>query len=177
MSDIKRNKDFWKAYQQYYPLIYSTLVAKLSNKDDAEDICQEVFIRFYKHIYTIEDYRKWLYKAMTFEITNYYNKKSNVKRNDIDIDSIPNDSRLSVKGEFDETRLIVEEAIENMSNFKNEKEKILFDLVAIHNYSYKKAASYLGLTKWQVQYTYNKIEKRLLKYLKEKGIKELKDIL
>ena len=64
-----------------------------------------------------------------------------------------------------------------MSNYKNEKEKILFDLIAVSNYTYEKAAKLLGLTKWQVQYKYSRIEKRILQYLKQKGVTEVNDLL
>ncbi len=153
------------------------MICKINSREDAEDICQEVFIRFYNNMDSVIDNRKWLYKAMTFEITNYYNRKANMKRNDVDIDSVVNEATLGITDKTTETRMIIEEAINNMENFKNEKEKVLFDLIAIHNYTYKKAAATIGMTKWQVQYTYSKLEKKILAYLKNKGIKELNDIL
>ena len=47
-------KDYRNAYSEYYPLIYSILYTKTGNTHDAEDICQEVFIKFLKNFDSID---------------------------------------------------------------------------------------------------------------------------
>ena len=167
---MKKNKDFFKAYRDYYPLVFRILTYKVVSEEDAEDICQEVFIQFYKNFDEIINKKNWLMKALNFEITNYYRKKGNKKVDKVDIDGFADNIELSYEEKFNEERLIIKEAIENPDNFEDESEKVLFDLIAIYNYTYKDAAKYLDLSKSQVRYKYLQIEKRIAEYLKLKGI-------
>ena len=64
-----------------------------------------------------------------------------------------------------------------MDNYKNEKEKILFDLVAIHNFTYKEAGKLLGLRASKIRYVYNKTVKKILDDLKDKGIKDIENLI
>ena len=130
MTKRPNEKEFRDAYSNYYPLVYSVLYSKLSRKDDAEDICQEVFIRFLNKFPEIENHRQWLMTAIRFEITNYYNKKATAKLDGTDIQEIENDLNFAFENGMKDARIIVEEAINNDENYKNEKERLIFDLVA-----------------------------------------------
>ncbi|MCU0847012.1 MAG: RNA polymerase sigma factor [Spirochaetes bacterium] len=169
-----KKRDFAEAYNDYYPLIFSAVFSKVSRVEDAEDICQEIFIKFYEKIDTIENHRKWLYGAMKFELLTYYRKK----HPDVeDVEEMLQDASLSYVNGFKDIRIILTEAIENMDNFEDESDKILFDLVAIFNFTYEEAAGQLGFSVRQVRYKYNKIAGRLVSYLGKKGIKSLEDLL
>jgi DNA-directed RNA polymerase specialized sigma24 family protein len=67
--------------------------------------------------------------------------------------------------------------LEHTENYKDEKDRIIFDLIAISNYTYEEAGKYLGMAKYQVRYRYNAISKRILLYLQKKGINSLEDLL
>ena len=64
-----------------------------------------------------------------------------------------------------------------MDNFKNNSEKILYDLIAILNYSFSETARKMNLTKRQVQYKYHNITRRILHNFKKKGIASIEDLL
>ena len=177
MTERLDEKKFREAYSNYYPLVYSVLYSKLSRKQDAEDICQEVFIRFLNKFSEVENHRQWLMTAIRFEITNYYNKKATARQDEADIDEIENDLNFAFQNGMKDIRIIIEEAINNDDNYKDEKERLIIDLVAVHNFSYRKAAQQLGITRWQAEYIYNKVEKKILAFLKRKGIKEIGDLL
>lgn len=168
-----KNREFAELYNDYYPLIFGTIYTKVGDADETEDICQELFIKFYEKLETIENKRQWLYGAVRYQMMSYYrNKKSN-----IDIDKVFDDIALSFVNGFKDTRIIINDAIENMDNFKDEREKVLFNLIAIHRFSYREAGSQLGLSIKQVRYKYEKIVKRLKSYLADKGIKSLEDLI
>jgi len=72
---------------------------------------------------------------------------------------------------------VITEAIENSGNYQSEKEKALFELIAVHNFTYEAAGKQLGLNKRQVRYRYNRILERITAYLKTKGINSLEELL
>jgi RNA polymerase sigma factor (sigma-70 family) len=170
----KRTRIFTEVYSDYYPLVYSIVYSKVGNVDDVKDICQEVFIRLYNKFEDVENPRKWLLATLRYVVLEYYRKKD---YKEFDVNEVPNASSLSFINGFRDTRILIEDALEDMKNFKNEKEKILFDLIAIYNYTYRETGEYLGLTERQVRYKYGLIVKRLVQYFKKKGIKNLEDLL
>lgn len=67
-----------KIYEQFRkPLLYFIL-KNVSNKNIAEDLLHEVFIKAYKNIDSLEEEEKiqsWLYKIASNTITDYFRKK------------------------------------------------------------------------------------------------------
>lgn len=150
---------------------------KTGNREDAEDIAQEVFIRLNNKFTEVNDIRSWLFTALRFEITNYYNKKANAKKDTVDIDTIRDTAIVSVETETRETQIIIADILADENNYASEQERILFELVSIYSFTFKDAASFLGMTRWQVEYRFKKIELKILHRLREKGIMEAGDIL
>ncbi len=177
MLEARKEREFRKSYALYYPVVLSFLVSKVGDMEDAEDICQEVFIRFYNHYADIREKKNWLFTAARFEITNYFNKKATARIDTTDIDSLDNDQRFASEDRYREDRIIIRDIIDDPASFRDEKEKLLFDLVAVYGFSYKEAGRYLDMTRWQVEYKYRSVEKRIAALLKEKGIKEASDLL
>ena len=52
----------------------------LENMEDAEDICHEIFVSYYRKFDEVRDARSWLFGAMKFCISNYYRKKAGADR-------------------------------------------------------------------------------------------------
>ncbi len=172
LSD-KKNETFTESYNNYYPLIYSVIYGKVNDADSAEDICQEVFMRLYHKIDEVLDHRKWLYGAMRLVILEHFRKK----KDDVDIDEIFDDKNLAYVNGFRDTRILIQEALDDMGNFDNEEDKILFHLIAVNNYSYKEAGEQLGMSERQARYRYNLTVDRLEKYFKNKGFNSIEDLL
>ncbi len=172
-----KDREFMKCYAENYPVVLGFLISKVGSIDDAEDICQEVFIRLYGNIENVREKRSWLFTAARFEITNYFNKKGTARSDAENIDDYHDDPVLAEEDNFAENRIIIREVIEDESNFSDEKEKVLFDMITIYRFSYKEAGKYLDMTRWQAEYKYRQIEKRILSKLNEKGIKELGNLI
>lgn len=172
---MKRQKgnvdEFTRAYMEYYPLILSATLTKVSNSDDARDICQEVFAIFYDKFDTIENKRAWLYGALKNVVYRYYNKKDT----SVDIDEVFDDIGLSFTNGFRDTRILIREAMDN--NDVTEEERVILDLIATRSFSYENVARILGLTRRQVEYKYSQVVKGILDYLKKKGIKDIAELL
>lgn len=166
-------RDFIEAYNDYYPLIYSVVYSKVMSVEDAKDISQDVFMRFFEKQDEVENPRKWLLGTLRNVVFEHYRKK----KDSVDVDELFEDISMSFVNGFRDTRLLIAQALEDMNNYKDERERILFELVAVNNFTYKEAGAELGLTERQVRYKYGNIVSRLLQYFERKGIKSLEELL
>jgi RNA polymerase sigma-70 factor (ECF subfamily) len=169
-----KNKKFAEAYNDLYPVVFSAVYSKVGSIDDAEDLCQDLFIKFYNKLDEIENHRKWLYGALKLEVMAFYRKK---KPGAVDIDEVFNDVGLTFVNGFRDSRIMIQDAIENMDNYKDDTDRALFDLVAVRNFSYDEAGAQLGLSRRQVRYRYGLIVDRLVDYFRKRGINSLGDLL
>ncbi len=157
-----------------YPLVYNSVYTRINNVDDVQDICQEVFIRLYDKYEEVDNPRKWLLGTMRYVVLEFYRRKGN---KDITINEVFNDMSMTFVNGFRDSRLIIEEAMENMEIFEDEKGRTLFYLIAINNHSYRETGKLLGLPVHKVRYRYEQIVNRIIDHLKKKGIKSLDDLL
>ncbi len=162
---------FTQAYMEYYPLILGSLLARVGNPEEARDICQEVFIIFLEKFETIENKRAWLYGTLKNVVYRHYAKK----RPDVDIDEVFNDEGLAFVNGARDARIMIAEAIEQVEC--SEEDRVLLDCIAIHDYSYASVAEILGLSRRQVEYRYGQLAKGILDHLRNKGIKDLAELL
>ena len=169
----KKRDRFTEEHNKYYPVVYNAVYTKVNSIDDAEDICQEIFLKFFEKLDEIENYRKWLYGALRLAVFEFYRKR----RGDVDIDEVFDDVGLTFVNGFRDARIIISEAIENMKIFEGDEDKVLFDLIAVHNYSYNETARQLHLTKRKVEYRYRRIVDSIIDYLQKKGLTNIEDLL
>ncbi len=172
----KKTIEFTNIYNDYYTLIFGKIYSKLRNVDESEDLCHDLFTLLYKKYSEVRNPRAWLMGAMNYMILEYYKKRD--KRDTC----VFNADTYEEKREFDpdkyDTSLIIEEAIEETGNYKDDKDKIIFELIAIYNYTYKEVAKHLGIQTYKVRYSYTMSVKRIEEFLKKKmGIKNLDELL
>lgn len=165
---------FSAVYSDYFAIIYSVIFSKINNADETADICQEVFLRLYERFEEVEQPRKWLYGAVRLVLIEHYRKKQG---NDVNVEDLLNDVSMGYVNGFRDTRIIIGQALDDMNNYEDETDRIVFELIAIYNFTHKEAAVQTGLTLHKIRYKYQKVSERLLQYFKEKGIKGLEDLL
>ena len=170
----KKIRNYSKDFADFYPIIFSTVYGKINNKDEAEDICQEVFMVYFEKYNEVQKPRAWLIGTMFNVIKKYYNRKG---KTDQDIEDLLDDTKMSFINGFKDIRIMVQEAMTDLRNFDNEQDKALFELIAIHNVSYRKAAKIMGFTFEQVRYRYKQSTAKLTQYFKNRGIENLEDLL
>ena len=167
-------KKFTDIYSDYYPAVYNGIYSKIRNKDLSGDLAQEVFTRFYEKMDEVENPRKWLMGTLRYVLLEHYKKNSVVK---IDIDEIFYDANIQYVNGFRDTRIILQEAFEASENYKDDRDRIIYELIAIKNYTHEEVARLMGLTKRQIGYRYKTIVDRIVDYLKNKGVKNLEELL
>ena len=173
----KKEREFRRSYSDYYAAVLGALYRRVGNMEDAEDICHELFVSYYHKFDEVRDPRSWLFGAMKFSISNYYRKKSGEDRAHVDIDNMEDDINLAFENGARDMRIIINEAIGNDGNYRDEKDRLLFDLIAINGYTYDEAARQLGLTRRQAFYRYQQVTRRIVDYLGRRGISRIEDLL
>ncbi len=171
---MSKKDRFVELYDLYYETVLNSIWTKISSKDDALDICQEVFISFFNKMDEVQNPRAYLLGAVKNKIADYYRKK---KGDDLDIEEYQNDVNLTFVNGMKDARILIQEILANNKIFETELEKNIFDMIAMYNYSYNQTADTFGLTKRKVEYFYKKTADRILYELKQLGIKHLEDIL
>lgn len=166
---------FTAYYSDYQSIVYGSIYAKIKNVSVCDDLTQEVFMRLYEKIDRVhpDKIRGWLYSTSKNVLLEYY-KQSKKTANNIDIDEINDNLAMSFVNSFKDTRLLVEGAIDTLSEGE---ERQIFELVAINNFSYNETSKLLGMSKRQIQYKYGLILKKFLSHLKASGINNLEDLL
>ena len=170
----KHTRNFTEMYSDFFPLVYGAVYSKLGNVDDAGDITQEVFARFYDRMGEVENPRRWLFNAMRYVVKEYYCARKGVE---ISIEEVFEDMGLVFVNGLREARLIIQEALEDMENFRGERERILFDLIAVNCFTFMETGRQLGMSGKGVRRRYRLIVRRLIEYLNRKGIRNLEDLL
>jgi len=169
-----KKRKFAEAYGDFYPVVFSTIYSKVNSIDDTEDICHDLFVRFYEKIDEIDNYRQWLLAALRLEVFAYYRRR---KPDLLDPESLFEDVSLSFVNGFRDTRLVIEEAIEKIEDAHGSRSLVLFELVAIKQFSFHEAGKHLGMTYRQVRYRYGEIMRWLQDYLEKKGVRHMEDLL
>jgi RNA polymerase sigma factor (sigma-70 family) len=170
---VKRKpvEEFSLAYMEYYPVVYSSVLSRIRSREDADDICQEIFIIFYDKFETIDNQRNWLYGTMKNVLYNHYRKKN---MNVASVDEF-DDVGLTFTNGFRDTRILISQAMEKV--VCTEDERTILEMVATYNYTYTHVAEALGMSRRQVEYRYGQVVKRIQEYFYQKGIKDMVQLL
>lgn len=177
MAFSAKEKKFREVYSDYYPLVYRMLYKKSKTIEDAEDICHEIFVALYNRFEEVENYKSWLYGAVNFSVSSYYKRKSTRTADSVDIDDAAGSPELQFENGARDLRIILNEAIENDNNYKDEKQRLIFEMVALNKFTYEHTAKQLGISKRQAEYGYRQAVNSIIDDLKKKGISNIEDLL
>lgn len=173
LSDPKITQ-FSEQYDTFYSLVFSIVLSKVSNYHDAEDICQEIFLRFYRKIEEVESPRKWLLGCMRIVVLDYYKEK---RHKDVDVDSLFDDMNMSYVNGFRDARITITQVLSEIYEEEGDRDSALFDLIAVHNFSVADAARHLGESYKKVRYRYSCVADKVKAKLKERGIGNIEELL
>lgn len=147
------------AYSQllddYQQKVFSTCISFVPNKEDAEDIAQEVFLEVFKSVANFKGDSKlstWIYRIATNKSLEFIRKKNTKKRfafmqtimgNEIPID------KTSYFTEFDHPGILLENKEKSATIFKAihtlpESQKVIFTLAKIDGKSYQEIVEITG---------------------------------
>jgi RNA polymerase sigma factor (sigma-70 family) len=173
---LVNKKSFTDIYNEFFPIVYSMIIIKISDHDVTHDLTQEVFLKLYDKFDILENHRRWLLSSVKYAVWNYLRTIRKEEKN-FNIDRVMEDTTMVFVNGMRETRIMIEEALDTLGFFGKEESRTLFDLVALHQYTYKETAEHLGMTERQVGYKYRNIVDKLMRHFKDKGVHGLEDLL
>ncbi len=166
---------FQQLLEMYQQKVFGTCLSFVPNKEDAEDIAQEVFLEVYKSIQKFKGNSKvstWIYKISTNKCLEFIRKKNTKKRfaflqsiagNEIPLDKTNFYTEFNHPGvllENKEKTEIIYKAIHTLS----ENQRIIFTLAKLDGKSYQEIVDITGKSLSSVE----SILFRAKKNLKEK---------
>jgi RNA polymerase sigma factor (sigma-70 family) len=173
-SPDSKTRAYTARYTEFYPLISSIVYSRIHDPETTHDLCQEIFLRYYTKFEEVENHRAWLIGTANFVVLEHYRKK---KGTTVDIDGMEEILEEIRPAGTGETRIMIEEALENPDNFGSEKNRVLFDLIAIHDFTFKEAGRNLGISEPQARYRFNAVAVKLVAYFRKKGIRGMEELL
>ena len=151
-QEIKDNKEaIEQLYNKYNRTIYAIAFSILKNKEDAEDVTQNVFMKISnleKEKFPNDKEATWIYTVTKNETIEYLRKQ----HNEIDIDDIYDIPNL--KNEIDE--IIDIDNFNTIIKCLDEKEKEIVSLKIISDFTFKEIAEILEIPIGTVQWKYYK---------------------
>lgn len=160
-------QDFEKIIEAYEKVLLYIAYYTVGNKEDAEDLCQETFIKLFKYIKSFlpkkGSLKNYLYKTL---VNLCYSHLTKAKRISIDPFQEENSS-TDLKIEKGEISIIINKLLKNLSP----RERIVFVLREIEDLEYNEIAKMLKLNEITVR-RHNSMARQKLKELIEKNYPE-----
>ncbi|MDP5105707.1 MAG: sigma-70 family RNA polymerase sigma factor, partial [Polaribacter sp.] len=157
IEELKAGKQ--AAYSQllddYQQKVFGTCISFVPNREDAEDIAQEVFLEVFKSISNFKGDSKlstWIYRIATNKSLEFIRKKNTKKRfafmQSIMGNEIPMD-KTSYFTEFDHPGILLENKEKSATIFKAihtlpESQRVIFTLAKIDGKSYQEIVEITG---------------------------------
>ena len=177
IENLKQGKQsaFSQLLDEFQQKVFSTCISFVPNKEDAEDIAQEVFLEVFKSISKFKGNAKlstWIYRIATNKCLEFIRKKNTKKRfafmqtilgNEIPIDKTSYFTELNHPGiqlENKEKSAIIFKAINTLP----ESQRVVFTLAKIDGKSYQEIVEITGKSLSSVE----SVMFRAKKALKEK---------
>lgn len=138
-------------YKEYYSLIYGIVFSILKNKENTEDVVQEIFVK----IYNLDRGKlpekgafSWIYTVSKNEAFNYLRKN----KKEVNIEDI-----YELREESNEIEEIIDiHTYNKIISGLNEKEKEIVSLKILSNFTFKKIGQMLQMPTATVQWRYYK---------------------
>lgn len=138
-------------YKEYYSLIYGIVFSILKNKENTEDVVQEIFIKIYnldKTKLPEKGTLSWIYTVSKNETFNYLRRK----KQEVNIDDI-----YELQEESSEIEEIIDiHTYNKIISGLTEKEKEIVSLKILSNLTFKKIGQMLQMPTATVQWKYYK---------------------
>lgn len=136
-------REYQKAlYEMYSAKMYALCLRYLSNKEDAEDMLQDTFIKIYdskKHFKNINNLNAWIRTVFVNNILSSFKKKKKIFTMDVENFS---EQEIFVF-DVDTNQFSTKELLQAVLSLKKE-ERIIFNMLEIEDFSYKEVEQITG---------------------------------
>lgn len=172
----KEKKQFEKAYEEYYIDVRNIALKIVKDMDDAEEITQETFTKYYENPdtynpeYTFKSFLMLSAKCRAISFLRQKARRSDIvseKKYDL-MDDVFADKNINKRIEQYDERQIIDEALKNLK----ESYRDAIVEVFIKRKPYKEAAEALNISETNLKVIVHRAKKKLKEDLEGKGFKE-----
>ena len=140
--------EFTQLWQEYGDRLRQFLLSRVKNRADADDLLQEILIKTYQHLYTVEKPEKllsWIFQIARNTLIDYYRKSgAKAAREDIWLKgAILTDEEPE---QYEQVRQELTECIRPFLNQLPDKYREALEAVDLQGLSQKELAKELGLS-------------------------------
>ena len=149
---------------KYQNQIYCFLIKLTSNKEDSEELLQDVFIRAYRYLYRFNskyNFSTWIYKIAVNAFRDYYKKKKKHEIVQIQIEEVFCDDVKSLEEEYEKKEVLREVLIAINTLKKGQKEALI--LKYIKGFNYREIGEVLKISSENAKVRVNRARKSLVK--------------
>jgi RNA polymerase sigma factor (sigma-70 family) len=168
-SMTDRESPFSAAYARNYQYVYKKLYRALGNDEDARDLTQELFLRYYEKMRAVGCPYRWLMGAARLELLMHGRNS----KHGFSIDDAFLRPTSAVHDTCRDARIIINEALNTLGG---QTDRLIIQLVARWGLSYAETARRLGLTRRQVRYRYARACRSIISFLSARGIQSAGDL-
>lgn len=167
---------FKELYMLYAKSMYNTAFRILKNKDEAEDVLQEAFIKAYNKINQFQfqaTFGAWLKKIVVNEALDHLRKSSKWIMQDIEHESIPEENEIDWDGISLKVE-IVKRAVSSLpTGFRT-----IVNLYLFEGYEHKEIAEILSIAESTSKSQFHRAKKKIKVYIEtyEKGNGQIRAI-
>ncbi len=158
---------FSQLVEQHKSLVFNTCMGFVHNKENAEDITQDVFVKMWTSIDRFKGDSKlstWLYRITVNQSINYV-KKNKVKNRFANIDDEKNSSEIKDKTNTNSEQKEHSKALKLALNLLPKRQKTAFVLSKYEDLSYKDISEIMELSISSVESLLHRAKKNLQKKL------------
>jgi RNA polymerase sigma-70 factor (ECF subfamily) len=145
--------------------IYRFFVVKTSNRETAEDLTQEVFLKAIDKIETFNEnlgsFSGWLWQIAKNTVKDYYRKKKTVFLSDFVLKNKENSDFLAGKNDGQSEQRMAE--ILDLVKDLNEEEQEVFSLHYLSDLSYREISNTLGKSESSLRVLVHRVNKKIRK--------------
>jgi RNA polymerase sigma-70 factor (ECF subfamily) len=161
MTDQERRRMFDDLYAQYDRRVLAYCTYVTGDRDQANDVFQEVFVKVYMALHTLRDTDKaanWLFRIARNECLNSLKVSRRNEKRSVDIDNVLESTNLSASNEgYSDDMEHVRKALEKIS--PEQREALL--LAEFEGFSLKEIADMTGTTLSNVKVRIHRAKQKL----------------
>lgn len=155
---------FGLLYDRYQPQIYRFIYLKVSHREEAEDLCHQVFLTAWQNIRNYKNrgfpFSAWLYSITKNKITDYYRiNKISINIENIQLEDFKNNNEKKLDEKIDSEK--IKKAIKELA----QKEQDIVIMRFIEELSPKETAKILNKSEISIRVIQHRTIKKLKKIL------------
>jgi RNA polymerase sigma factor (sigma-70 family) len=157
-------------YEKYASVMLAICLRYSKNRDEAEDLIQEGFLKIFQNINTFRNHGSlegWIKRIMINHALNHYKKNRKIPFTE-DVEDINETEILSYDGEVENIEPVPSETLLAMIQSLPEGYRMVFNLYVFEEYSHKEIAETMNFSentsKTQLMKARRQLQKKIVEY-------------